>query len=94
MLNRVELIGNLGANPEIRYMTNGSAVSSISLATNRRWKDKQTGEKREASEWHRVIFFNRLAEIAGEYLGKGDKIYVSGRLQTRQWEKDGQSIIS
>lgn len=91
MLNKVTLIGNLGADPEIRFMPSGGSVANISLATTRRWKDKQTGERREATEWHRVVFFNRLAEIAGEYLKKGSQIYVEGRLQTRKWQgQDGQ----
>jgi len=91
MLNKVTLIGNLGADPEVRYMPSGGAVTNISLATTRRWKDKQTGERRDATEWHRVIFFNRLAEIAGEYLKKGSQVYVEGRLQTRKWQgQDGQ----
>jgi len=91
MLNKVILIGNLGADPEVRYMPSGGAVTNISLATTRRWKDKQTGERRDATEWHRVIFFNRLAEITGEYLKKGSQVYVEGRLQTRKWQgQDGQ----
>ncbi len=91
MLNKVTLIGNLGADPEVRFMPSGGSVANISLATTRRWKDKQTGERKEATEWHRVIFFNRLAEIAGEYLKKGSQIYVEGRLQTRKWQgQDGQ----
>ncbi len=91
MLNKVTLIGNLGADPEVRYMPSGGSVANIRLATTRRWKDKQTGERKEATEWHRVIFFNRLAEIAGEYLKKGSQIYVEGRLQTRKWQgQDGQ----
>jgi single-strand DNA-binding protein len=91
MLNKVILIGNLGADPEVRYMPSGGAVTNISLATTRRWKDKQTNERREATEWHRVIFFNRLAEVAGEYLKKGSQVYVEGRLQTRKWQgQDGQ----
>lgn len=91
MLNKVTLIGNLGADPEVRFMPSGGSVANISLATTRRWKDKQTGERKEATEWHRVIFFNRLAEIAGEYLKKGSQVYVEGRLQTRKWQgQDGQ----
>lgn len=91
MLNKVTLIGNLGADPEVRYMPTGGAVTNISLATTRRWKDRQTGERRDATEWHRVVFFNRLAEIAGEYLKKGSQVYVEGRLQTRKWQgQDGQ----
>ncbi len=86
MLNKVTLIGNLGADPEVRYIPSGGAVTTIGLATTRRWKDKQNGERREATEWHRVVFFNRLAEIAGEYLKKGSQVYVQGRLQTRKWQ--------
>jgi single-strand DNA-binding protein len=91
MLNKVTLIGNLGADPEVRLIPNGGSVANITLATTRRWKDKQTGERKEATEWHRVVFFNRLAEIAGEYLKKGSQVYVEGRLQTRKWQgQDGQ----
>ncbi len=91
MLNKAILIGNLGADPEVRYMPAGGAVANITLATSMRWKDKQTGEKKEATEWHRVVFFNRLAEIAGEYLKKGSQIYVEGRIQTRKWQdQNGQ----
>jgi single-strand DNA-binding protein len=91
MLNKVILIGNLGADPDVRYMPNGAAVTNISVATTMRWKDRQTGEKKESTEWHRVIFFNRLAEVAGEYLKKGAKVYIEGRLQTRKWQgQDGQ----
>jgi single-strand DNA-binding protein len=86
MLNKVTLIGRLGADPEIRYMPSGGAVANISLATNFRWKDKQTGEKKESTEWHRVVFFNRLAEIVGEYLKKGGQVYIEGRLKTRKWQ--------
>jgi single-strand DNA-binding protein len=90
MLNKVPLIGRLGADPEVRYMPTGGAVANITLATNFRWKDK-AGEKKESTEWHRVVFFNRLAEIAGEYLKKGGQVYVEGRLQTRKWQgQDGQ----
>jgi single-strand DNA-binding protein len=91
MKNLVILIGNLGADPEIRAIPNGGSVASIRLATTRRWKDKQTGERKEATEWHRVVMFNRLSEIAGEYLKKGSQIYLEGRLQTRKWQdKDGK----
>lgn len=91
MLNKVTLIGNLGADPEVRYMPTGGAVTTIRLATTFRWKDKQSGERRDSTEWHRVVFFNRLAEIAGEYLKKGSQVYVEGRLQTRKWQgQDGQ----
>jgi single-strand DNA-binding protein len=86
MLNKVTLIGRLGADPEVRYMPSGGAVANISLATNFRWKDKQTGEKKESTEWHRVVFFNRLAEIVGEYLKKGGQVYIEGRLKTRKWQ--------
>ncbi|MDD5579379.1 MAG: single-stranded DNA-binding protein [Methylobacter sp.] len=95
MLNKVTLIGNLGSDPEVRYLPSGAAVTSISLATTRRWKDKQTGEKKDATEWHRVVFFNRLAEIAGEYLKKGSQVYLEGRIQTRKWQgQDGQDRYS
>ncbi len=91
MLNKVMLIGNLGADPEVRYMPTGGAVVNITLATSMRWKDKQSGERKEATEWHRVVFFNRLAEVVGEYLKKGSQIYVEGRLQTRKWQdQNGQ----
>jgi single-strand DNA-binding protein len=91
MLNKVTLIGNLGADPEVRYMTTGGAVANITLATTMRWKDKQSGERKEATEWHRIVLYNRLAEIAGEYLKKGRQVYIEGRLQTRKWQdKDGQ----
>jgi single-strand DNA-binding protein len=91
MLNKVILIGNLGADPEVRHMPSGVAVVNITLATSMRWKDKQTGEKKESTEWHRIVFFNRLAEIAGDYLKKGSQIYVEGRLQTRKWQdQNGQ----
>ncbi len=91
MLNKVTLIGNLGADPEVRYMPSGGAVTNVNIATTFRWKDKQSGERRDSTEWHRVVFFNRLAEIAGEYLKKGSQVYIEGRLQTRKWQgKDGQ----
>jgi len=86
MKNLVILIGNLGADPEVRYAPSGSTITNITLATSRRWKDKTTGEKKEAVEWHRVIFFNRLAEVAGEYLKKGSQVYIQGRIQTRKWQ--------
>lgn len=85
-VNKVILIGNLGKDPEIRYSPNGVAVANLTIATSESWKDKQTGENVERTEWHRVIFFQRLAEIAGEYLKKGSKIYLEGRLQTRKWQ--------
>jgi single-strand DNA-binding protein len=91
MLNKVMLIGRLGADPEVRYMPSGGAVTTLSLATSRRWKDKQTGERKEETEWHRVVMFNRLAEIAGEYLKKGSQAYIEGHIRTRKWQaQDGQ----
>lgn len=90
-VNKVTIIGNLGADPESRYMPNGDAVCNIRLATSESWKDKSTGEKKEAVEWHRVIFFRKLAEIAGQYLAKGSTVYIEGKLQTRKWQdKDGK----
>lgn len=90
-VNKAILIGNLGGDPEVRYMPSGGAVANITLATSEVWKDKQTGEQHDRTEWHRIVFFNRLAEIAGEYLKKGAKIYVEGRIQTRKWQdKTGQ----
>ena len=90
MLNKVTLIGNLGADPDVRYMPTGGAVANISLATTFRWKDKQSGERKDNTEWHRVVFFNRLAEVVGEYLRKGSQVYIEGRLQTRKWQdKEG-----
>jgi len=85
-INKVILIGNLGNDPEVRYTPNGSAVANITLATSSAWRDKQTGELQERTEWHRIAFFNRLAEIVGEYLHKGSKIYVEGSLRTRKWQ--------
>ena len=90
-VNKVILMGNLGADPEIRNTTSGTTVANIRLATNFSWKDKTTGEKREHSEWHRVVIFGKLAEIAGQYLSKGDPVYFEGRNQTRKWQgQDGQ----
>jgi single-strand DNA-binding protein len=85
-VNKVILIGNVGVDPEVRYMPNGNAVATVSIATTEAWKDKQTGEKQEKTEWHRVVFFNRLGEIVGEYLRKGAKVYVEGSLRTRKWQ--------
>ena len=85
-VNKVILIGNLGNDPEVKYMPNGGAVTNITVATSETWKDKNTGETKENTEWHRVVFFRRLAEIAGEYLKKGSKVYIEGRLQTRKWQ--------
>ncbi|OYD24557.1 single-stranded DNA-binding protein [Oceanimonas baumannii] len=88
-INKVILIGHLGQDPEVRYMPNGNAVANITLATSETWRDKQNGEQRERTEWHRVVFFGKLAEIAGEYLRKGSQVYVEGRLQTRKWQDQG-----
>jgi single-strand DNA-binding protein len=89
-INKVTLIGNLGRDPEVRYTPTGAAICNIALATSRNWKDKNSGEKVEETEWHRVVFFDRLAEIAAEYLKKGRSVYVEGRLKTRKWQdKDG-----
>ena len=90
-VNKVILVGNLGRDPETRYATSGSAICNITVATSRQWKDKTSGEKKEETEWHRVVFYDRLAEIAGEYLKKGRPVYVEGRLKTRKWQdKEGQ----
>lgn len=89
-VNKVILVGNCGKDPETKYTTGGVAITNISVATSESWKDKQTGEQQERVEWHRVVFFNRLAEIAGEYLRKGSLVYIEGKLQTRSWEQDGQ----
>ncbi|MBU1558993.1 MAG: single-stranded DNA-binding protein [Gammaproteobacteria bacterium] len=85
-VNKVILIGNLGSDPETRYMPNGGAVTNVSLATSEFWKDKESGEQHEKTEWHRVVFFGRLAEIAGEYLKKGSKVFIEGSLRTRKWQ--------
>jgi len=85
-VNKVILIGNLGKDPEVRYMPNGNAVANITLATSESWKDKTSGEQQEKTEWHRVVMFRRLGEIAGEYLKKGSKVYIEGKLQTRKWQ--------
>jgi len=85
-VNKVILVGNLGRDPEVRYSPDGSAICNISIATTSQWKDKQSGERREETEWHRVVFYNRLAEIAGEYLRKGRSVYIEGRLKTRKWQ--------
>jgi single-strand DNA-binding protein len=90
-VNKVIIVGNLGRDPETRYATSGSAICNITVATSRQWKDKTSGEKKEETEWHRVVFYDRLAEIAGEYLKKGRPVYVEGRLKTRKWQdKEGQ----
>lgn len=90
-VNKVILVGNLGADPETRYTAGGAAITNIRVATSESWRDKQTGENQERTEWHRVVFFSRLAEVAGEYLRKGSQVYVEGKIQTRKWQdKDGQ----
>ncbi|MCR3756079.1 MAG: ssDNA-binding protein [Sodalis sp. Psp] len=85
-INKVILVGNLGQDPEVRYMPNGGAVANITLATSESWRDKQTGETKEKTEWHRVVLFGKLAEVAGEYLRKGSQVYIEGALQTRKWQ--------
>ncbi|MFA7290938.1 MAG: single-stranded DNA-binding protein [Rhodocyclaceae bacterium] len=90
-VNKVILVGNLGADPEMRYMPNGDAVANIRLATTESWKDKTSGEKKEITEWHRVVFYRNLAEIVGQYLKKGSSVYLEGRIRTRKWQdKEGQ----
>ncbi|MGE4340135.1 MAG: single-stranded DNA-binding protein [Pigmentiphaga sp.] len=85
-VNKVIIVGNLGRDPEVRYSAEGAAICNISVATTSQWKDRNTGERREETEWHRVVFYNRLAEIAGEYLRKGRSVYIEGRLKTRKWQ--------
>ena len=90
-INKVILVGHLGQDPEVKYMPSGGAVANVSIATSDQWKDKQTGEMKDRTEWHRVVFFNRLAEVVGEYLCKGSQVYVEGKLQTRKWQdQNGQ----
>ncbi|WKE66009.1 single-stranded DNA-binding protein [Gallaecimonas kandeliae] len=90
-INKVIIVGNLGGDPEVRYMPNGNAVANFTVATSESWKDKQTGEQKELTEWHRMVIYGRLAEIAGEYLRKGSKVYLEGSLRTRKWQgQDGQ----
>ncbi|NMX77761.1 single-stranded DNA-binding protein [Pseudomonas sp. WS 5532] len=88
-VNKVILVGTCGQDPDVRYLPNGTAVTNLSLATSEQWTDKQTGQKVEKTEWHRVSMFGKVAEIAGEYLRKGSQVYIEGKLQTREWEKDG-----
>ena len=90
-INKVILVGNLGQDPEVKYTAGGAAVTTLSIATSDSWKDRDTGEDQERTEWHRVVLWRRLAEIAGEYLKKGSKVYVEGQLQTRKWEQEGQT---
>jgi single-strand DNA-binding protein len=90
-VNKVILVGNLGKDPDVKYTASGAAIANITVATSESWNDKQTGEKQEKTEWHRVVFFRRLAEIAGEYLRKGSQVYIEGKLQTRKWQdQNGQ----
>lgn len=89
MVNKAIIVGNLGRDPEIRYTPSGMAVANFSVATTEKWKDKDTGEQREKTEWHRIVAWGRLGEICGEYLQKGSQVYIEGSLQTNQWEKDG-----
>ncbi|WP_261641032.1 single-stranded DNA-binding protein [Erwinia mallotivora] len=91
-INKVILVGNLGQDPEIRYIPSGSAVATLSLATSESWRDKQSGEQKEATEWHRVILFGKLAEVAGEYLRKGSQVYIEGQLQTRKWHDQQNGV--
>ncbi|MBF7728597.1 single-stranded DNA-binding protein [Pseudomonas sp. N040] len=88
-INKVILIGNVGIDPETRHLSNGNQITSIMLATTDSWKDKQSGQQQERTEWHRVVFFGKVAEIAGQYLKKGSQCYIEGRIQTREWDKDG-----
>ena len=88
-INKVILVGNLGRDPEVRSTAGGTSVTNLRIATSEQWKDKQSGERKESTEWHQVVLFGRLGEIAGEYLKKGRTVYIEGRLQTRKWEKDG-----
>lgn len=92
MLNKVTLIGRLGADPEIRYMPSGSGIATLNVATTRRWKDKQSGERKEETEWHRVTFFGPVAKVCGEYLKKGSQVYIEGRIKTDKYQKDGVDV--
>jgi single-strand DNA-binding protein len=93
-VNKAIILGTLGQDPEVRYLTNGDAVCNLSVATNETWKDKNSGDQKEKTEWHRLVAFRKPAEIIGEYMKKGSKIYVEGHLQTREWEKEGQKHYS
>ncbi len=93
-INKVILVGTVGKDPEMKYMPSGDAMANISVATNESWKDRNTGEKKESTEWHRVVFFRQLADIVGKYVRKGQQIYIEGSLKTRSWEKDGQKHYS
>lgn len=89
-INKVILVGNLGADPETKYLQSGDPVTNLNVATSKSWKDRDSGQQQERTEWHRVVMFKKLAEIAGQYLKKGSKVYIEGELRTRQWERDGQ----
>ena len=89
-INKVIIVGNLGRDPETRYLPSGGAVTNVSVATSKSWRDRESGEQKDRTEWHRIVFFNRLAEIASEYLKRGSKIYLEGELRTREWEREGQ----
>lgn len=93
-INKVILVGNLGGDPETRYLTSGDPVCNITVATSEMWKDRESGQNQERVEWHKVVFFKKLAEIVSQYLKKGSKVYIEGSLKTRQWEKDGQKHYS
>lgn len=93
-VNLVILVGNVGQDPETRYLPNGGAVTNLSIATSETWRDKNSGDEQQRTEWHRVVFYQKLAEIVAEYVRKGSKLYVEGRLQTRSWEKDGQKFYA
>jgi len=93
-INKAIIVGTLGQDPEVRQTSGGNSVANLSVATNETWKDKQTGEKKESTEWHRIVLWGRVAEIAGQYLSKGSKVYLEGRLQTRKYEKDGVTHYS
>lgn len=88
-INKVIVLGRIGQDPELRYMTSGDAVCNLSIATSEEWKDKQSGEKKQNTEWHRVVFYKGIAEVAGKYLKKGSQVYIEGKLKTRKWNKDG-----
>lgn len=92
MLNKVQLIGRLGADPEIRYMPSGDAIATLNVATTRRWKDKNSGERKEECEWHRVTFFGVIAKVCGDYLKKGSQVYIEGRIKTDKYQKDGVDV--
>ena len=94
-VNKVIILGRLGQDPEVRYMPDGKAVANVSIATSEQWKDKNTGQQQERTEWHRIVFFGRTAEVVGEYLKKGSQVYIEGKLQTRKWQdKISQKLVN